>query len=183
MSLPRRLPDSLVLDRARDILLTRGAAATTREIAAASGLSQAALVQRYATKQKLIEAALTPTPLDVAYILGPVDAPTLGVVSRLIDQLVERLPAIAVLRQSGADEKAMAVAHEALGQPELLSALLHRLEGRRDLVDTLLLGAHGAALMRDAGTAEGRLAPLISALAKTIDIAFQKGASDASKRD
>jgi AcrR family transcriptional regulator len=68
---PRTISDETILAVSRDIFLTQGHQASTREIAQAAGVSEAILYQRYGTKEELFFAALAPTPPDLEEILGP----------------------------------------------------------------------------------------------------------------
>lgn len=76
MARPRSIDETRLLKVAREVFVTRGAQATTREIADAAGVSQAVLFQRYRTKQRLFFAALLPTPPDLDDLVG--DLPTAG---------------------------------------------------------------------------------------------------------
>lgn len=61
---PKILPE-LVLQAARELFSRDGLAASTKEIAAKSGLSEAALFKRYPTKSKLFLAAMLPPEIDM----------------------------------------------------------------------------------------------------------------------
>ena len=58
MARPRTISDADLLALARRVFRERGHQATTREVAAAAGLSQAALFKRFASKEALFLAAL-----------------------------------------------------------------------------------------------------------------------------
>jgi len=58
MGRPRLVADVAILAAAREVFLSRGAAATTQDVAAKAGLSQAAIFKRFSTKQELFLAAM-----------------------------------------------------------------------------------------------------------------------------
>ncbi|HEX4385891.1 MAG TPA: helix-turn-helix domain-containing protein [Myxococcales bacterium] len=58
MGRPRLIEDDAILAAAREVFLSRGAAATTQDVAERVGLSQAAIFKRFATKQELFLAAM-----------------------------------------------------------------------------------------------------------------------------
>ncbi len=91
MGRKKTISDEAVLSVARGIFRARGHAASTREIAAAAGVSEAVLYQRFGTKERLFHAALSPRPLDPAEILGPEEAA--GDPRAWIRYVVERMSA------------------------------------------------------------------------------------------
>jgi AcrR family transcriptional regulator len=67
---PKTIDDAAILDAARRLVAAQGLAVSTREIAAAAGISEAVLYQRFTSKHKLIEAALGFPELDTAAIFA-----------------------------------------------------------------------------------------------------------------
>ena len=60
MGRPRQITDERILVVARECFLELGPSAPTAVIAERLGISQAVLFQRFATKEELLRAALTP---------------------------------------------------------------------------------------------------------------------------
>jgi AcrR family transcriptional regulator len=58
MGRPRLVTDVAILAAAREVFLSRGATATTQDVAGKVGLSQAAIFKRFPTKQELFLAAM-----------------------------------------------------------------------------------------------------------------------------
>lgn len=71
MPRPRTITDDALLAIARRCFLARGHAIPTREIAAAAGISQAILYQRFGDKEALFLRAMTPAAPDPDLLLGP----------------------------------------------------------------------------------------------------------------
>ena len=67
----KQISDIEVLAVARDVFREQGHSASTREIAAKAGVSQATLFQRFGDKSALFQAAMTPEPLDIELIMEP----------------------------------------------------------------------------------------------------------------
>ena len=65
MGRPPKILSQLVLQSARELFSRDGLAASTKEIAAKAGLSEAALFKRYPTKSKLFLAAMLPPEIDM----------------------------------------------------------------------------------------------------------------------
>lgn len=66
MARPKTISDTDLLGIARNVFRERGPNATTRDVAAAAGLSQAALFKRFKTKEELFLAALSLHSTDLA---------------------------------------------------------------------------------------------------------------------
>ena len=166
---PKRVSDHDVLAQARRLFLTEGHAASTRAIAQHAGLSQAALVQRFGSKDKLFIAAVRPDALDIETILGTEDdAQRLGgveylaqVADRLLDVLGSQIPRLLHLHQHPAiTAAALTAAHEHLGVEALVAAfrrrvgwmqrhqVLARHVASETVVDGVLTLVHGVAFMR-----------------------------------
>jgi len=110
MSRPRTVSDDELLAVARDLLLREGARVATGAIAAAVGLSQAAVFKRFGTKDGLIVAALAPklpeewlAQVQVGPGDGPVDDQLIAVLLGFHAIFAKVLPALAVMRDSGID--------------------------------------------------------------------------------
>jgi AcrR family transcriptional regulator len=65
------IEDDEVLAAARRVFGAVGHAASTREIAAAAGISQAVLYQRFGSKDELFFRSMMPEPPDLDALLGP----------------------------------------------------------------------------------------------------------------
>ncbi len=75
MGRQKTISDEEVLRVARDLFRAQGHTVTTREIAEASGISEAVLYQRFGSKDDLFFAAMHPHGPDVEALLGPKDPP------------------------------------------------------------------------------------------------------------
>jgi AcrR family transcriptional regulator len=71
----KTISDDDVLRIARDVFLTQGHTATTRQVAEAAGISEAILYQRFASKDELFFAAMHAGGPDLDKLLGPRDPP------------------------------------------------------------------------------------------------------------
>lgn len=172
MSRPKSASDDLILTAARNAFMARGHGVSTRQIAADVRLSQPALIQRFGSKKQLFLAAMTPAPLDAAWIIdGESDESLLKpkarlfcILIRLQEQLAERAPRLLLLDQNP-DVTATEIedAHKRIGVPALNDALRKQIsewlsgpagdaEHRASqMVDAMLLAAHGATFMAMAG--------------------------------
>lgn len=119
MSRPRTVSDDELLAVARELLLRQGARVATGAIAAAVGLSQAAVFKRFGTKEGLIIAALAPKLPErwLAQVqVGPDEGPVedqLIIVLIGFHAIFERvLPALSVMHDSGIDLLKIASAFE-----------------------------------------------------------------------
>src|SRR5436305_15054768 len=94
----KTISDDEVLRVARGVFRTRGHTATTREIADAAGISEAALYQRFGSKDHLFFAAMHARGQDDEELLGPEDprgdarANMHGVVGQLAKYFGEFIP-------------------------------------------------------------------------------------------
>ena len=79
MGRPRSIDERELLRAARAVFVSRGAEATTREVAEAAGVSQTVLFQRYGTKRNLFFAAMLPAPPALEALLG--ELPPSGVIN------------------------------------------------------------------------------------------------------
>lgn len=184
----RIVSDEQLLAVARHAFATQGYGASTREIARAAGLSQAALFQRYRDKPTLFLAALVPAPLDVETVVAPLRDPhatdaraaLTETASRLLDGLRTLLPLLTALSTSPAvDQAVLAALHERLRGETLLANLsVHLARWQRDgrlpptrdpeaLVEALLVAVHGVLLMGRSGHFTSDAAQR-EALARTI---------------
>jgi AcrR family transcriptional regulator len=127
----KQISDIEVLAVARDVFRAQGHSASTREIAAKAGLSQATLFQRFGDKSALFQAAMTPEPLDIELIMEPaaqgglpVREQATEIAARLVEQISARLPQVVRLASdphSGAG--AIEAAHSRIGVESLRKAL------------------------------------------------------------
>jgi len=74
MTRPKTIDDAAILEATRRLVASHGLSVSTREIAAEAGISEAVLYQRYASKHKLIEAALGFPELDFSAVFAVVEA-------------------------------------------------------------------------------------------------------------
>lgn len=165
----KSISDEQVIQAAREVFLRDGTAASTREIGKQAGLSQAALFQRFGDKAALFARAMVPEALDPGTVIGPQDElrevgtelhlENLAV--RLAGQIGEVLPILLMIGQHPAlHHDVVEQAHQRLAVPALVAALethvaelgLQRPKEPADLVNALLLAAHGAALMQMAAS-------------------------------
>jgi AcrR family transcriptional regulator len=70
MARPRSISDEDLLAIAREVFIRDGAGGSTRLIAERAGLSEAGLFKRFSRKADLFLAAMTPSPVDAAAIIG-----------------------------------------------------------------------------------------------------------------
>src|SRR5262249_53254327 len=100
MGRQKTITDDEVLRIARDIFRAQGHTATTREIAQAAGISEAALYQRFGSKDELFFASMRPRGPDLEQLLGPKDPPQdaltylRAVVVRLGERFADVLPLV-----------------------------------------------------------------------------------------
>jgi AcrR family transcriptional regulator len=187
MGRPKRISDAEILRVARAVFREHGHTATTREIAQAAGISEAVLYQRFANKDDLFLAAMTPGAPDVERLLGPVEPPNDAhaylreVVVRLGEHFADVIPlALQMMTHPSFDPAARAHARPG-GPGALRQGLAERLESlaRRGRIATpspavtarLLIGlAHDWALM--VAFASGAAAQHIPELAEMVDIVW-----------
>jgi len=107
MARPRQVSDEQILEAARACFLEQGASVSTGVIAGRLGISQPALFKRFGTKERLLIAALKPSPERVLALLeaGPDDRPMraqLREVAATLDAFAhEMVPRVFVLRSAG----------------------------------------------------------------------------------
>ena len=70
MTRPRKITDDEILATTRQLLQEHGLGVSTRQIAAACGISEGVLFQRFATKEGLIRAALSLPQIDVPALVS-----------------------------------------------------------------------------------------------------------------
>lgn len=161
MGRPRRIDEAAVLEAARAVFLARGAAATTREVAEAAGVSQAVLFQRYRTKRRLYFAALLPRPPDLADLLGDppgrgpeaARAHLVGLATRLLEWIDASMPGSLRAALHPDFPEALADAHAPAGAEALVRAVADRI---RDLQ-----GRGGIGARTDADAAASTLVELV----------------------
>lgn len=148
MARPRFIEEAKLLRAAREVFVSRGAEATTREIAEAAGVSQALLFQRYGTKRHLFFAAMLPSPPDLEALIGGVPEPgaacarayLVGLAARLLAWIDLSLPGSlrAALHPDFPD--AVDDAHAPAGAVVIAGAIAERLsmlQARGDIADEL----------------------------------------------
>ena len=107
MARPRQVTDEQILEAALACFLEHGAAVSTGVIAGKLGISQPTLFKRFGTKERLMIAALKPTPGEVLEVLerGPDDRPMksqLREIAGALDAFAhEMVPRIFVLQSAG----------------------------------------------------------------------------------
>lgn len=107
MARPRTVSDEEILDAARVCFLEHGASVSTATIADKLGISQPALFKRFGTKERLLIAALRPSPGDLVEQLegGPDQRPMrvqMREIAGALDAFArEMVPRIFVLRSAG----------------------------------------------------------------------------------
>jgi AcrR family transcriptional regulator len=165
----RVVSDAHVLHTARHIFSTQGFAASTREIAAAAGLSQAALFQRFGDKSALFLSALVPAPVSADLIIGDADviatqhgtlAAAQEIAGRMLTAMRELLPLLTAISTSpDLDRAVLQAAHDRLQGDVLFGRVARTVSGweaRGDLpahltpsavVEVLVVAVHGILLM------------------------------------
>lgn len=130
----KTISDDALLAAARQIFVTRGYSASTREIAQIAGISETVLYQRFKTKDTLFYAAMVPSPPDVERMLGPEHpsgdphAYVRGSVDRMARFFAQCLPlGIQVMMHPGFDAAAFAEAQPARAAEQLERELARRL--------------------------------------------------------
>ncbi|MBZ5727541.1 MAG: TetR/AcrR family transcriptional regulator [Acidobacteriia bacterium] len=68
MGRTRTITDAELLEVAREVFVTAGFGASTKEIARRAGISEGVIYQRFATKDELFFAAMIPPPADLSQI-------------------------------------------------------------------------------------------------------------------
>ncbi len=104
MSRPRSIPDDQILDAARRAFTTRGAAATTAEIAHAAGVSEGTLFKRFGSKDRLLVASLG-LPSEPPWVAlcrdlagtGDVIANVRAITDAMIDAFCDLVPKLFVM--------------------------------------------------------------------------------------
>lgn len=131
----KTISDGELIEVARRVFREGGHSATTRDVAAAAGISQAVLYQRFQTKDELFFAAMLPQPPDLETLLGECPGESqdtleylVGVATRMLAYLGESAPAILHLVTHPSFTPAMmAQAHERILAEQLVEALTERL--------------------------------------------------------
>lgn len=106
MPRPKRIEDAPLLAIARRVFVRDGAHGSTREIAAAAGISEAALFKRYPTKTELFLAAMIPPDVDADAIvaaaagMGDPQEALVAISEQVLAYLREALPVIRQLMQT-----------------------------------------------------------------------------------
>ncbi len=147
----KTISDEDVLAAARGVFQEKGHAASTREIAAAAGVSEAVLYQRFKSKNALFFSAMLPCGPDLAAVLGPAEpasdahAYVRGAVERMAVYFAECLPAaMQVMMHPAFDAAAFAKSGPMTGTERLateLAARLRRLHRRRQIAATSFVAA------------------------------------------
>jgi len=171
----RTIDDDELLRVAREVFREGGHTATTRDVARAAGISQAALYQRFGSKEELFLRAMTPELPDVVALLGAypprsAKAHLREISGRLVDFFASMLPTLLhVHAHPGLSATHLKRWHARLPFPPIVHALRERLERMQadqliSLVDadaaahTLVATAHSAALLETmTGGAHGNL--------------------------
>lgn len=135
----RTIDDSEILEVARRVFREHGHAATTRDVARAAGISQSVLYQRFKTKDDLFFAAMSPSPPDMAVLLGD-EGDAMPDVERHLGDIALRVlayfdavtPAILHLVTHPAfDPKVIAQAHDRILAAGLAKGVAERLDALR----------------------------------------------------
>jgi AcrR family transcriptional regulator len=106
MPRPKRIEDDALMQIARRVFVRDGPHGSTREIAAAAGISEAALFKRYPTKTELFLAAMIPPDVDADTILaagesaGDPEEALVAISEAVLAYLREALPVIRQLMQT-----------------------------------------------------------------------------------
>jgi AcrR family transcriptional regulator len=155
MARPRVIPTATVLAAAREVFLARGAEAPTRAVAAAAGVSEGVLYQRFGTKRRLFFAAMVPPPPDLASLLGPrppatpraARADLVRIAAALLVWMSDAMPgALRAALHPGFPE-ALGPAHGTSGADGLVTALAERIHAMRG-AGALRQGADPGAVAR-----------------------------------
>ena len=188
MARPTLYTEKEILNAAASVFIENGYAASTRHIAKVVGLSQPALIQKFGSKKNLFQMAIMPEPVDIEWIIkGDSKAQNLAhsvlltrLAGRLYQQISTRVPRLLLLQLSPeTDPEFIEAAHNHIGVPSLIDALsahLKQIMGRMvdeheipDLVETLMLAAHGATLMKRAGANSDAIKLRLEAVGTFID--------------
>lgn len=166
----KQIADGKVLEIARAAFTQSGFGISSRALARATGLSQATLIQRFGSKERLFVAAMLPAPLDTNLLEMCRDDFTALVICA-VEQIAARVPiALQVALSEIATQDTIGAIHLALKVPDFASALGAKIDAlqvegklRNDvtsiaLVEAILVAAHGFTLM--ALTSSDRKLPL-----------------------
>ena len=147
----KTISDDDVLAAARRVFQAKGHEASTREIAASVGISEAVLYQRFKNKNALFFASMLPCGPDVLAVLGPPEPPDEArayvrrVVERMAHYFLECVPAgMQVMMHPAFDHAAFAKSEPMVGRMLLtneLASRLRRLHGRQRMSTTAFLPA------------------------------------------
>lgn len=130
----KSIDDDEVLAIARDVFQRQGHEASTRDVAAAAGVSQAVLFQRFGSKEELFFRAMRPDALDVDALFAPYppdDAldDLLALSERVAAYMRRFLPTLLkVMAVPGLPHERLRAWHDELPFPRLAAALTRRLE-------------------------------------------------------
>lgn len=132
MGRPKVIDDDEVLAVARRVFRDSGHAASTRDIAAAAGISQAVLYQRFGSKDELFFRAMMPEAPDLDALLGALPArdgfaDLLGMAERIHAYMRAFLPTmLKVLAVPGVEAERLREWHDRLPFLALADALAAR---------------------------------------------------------
>lgn len=134
----KSIDDDEVLAIARETFQRQGHEASTRDVAAAVGVSQAVLFQRFGSKEELFFRAMRPDPLDVDALFAPyppddVLADLLALSERVAAYMRRFMPTLLkVMAVPGVPPARLRAWHDELPFPRLAAALTRRFERLAD---------------------------------------------------
>lgn len=194
----KTISDEGILAAARQVFLEKSHAASTREIAAVAGVSEAVLYQRFKSKEALFFAAMLGAGPDLTALLGPPEPPAdahayvQGVVERMVDYFSRSVPAWTQVMMHPSFDPALVATSKAMTAVQDLThefaERLRRLHARRRIADTACPAAAGllTALAHDwalHATLLGRAAHLDHThLRAMVDVIWRGLAPAASRR-
>ena len=177
MGRTKTIDDRELLQIARTVFREQGHTAATRDIAAAAGISQAVLYQRFGSKEELFLRAMAPEMPDLDALLGPypprsAKADLARITSRLADFFASHMPTLLhVVAHPDLRPKQLHQWHEHLPFVPIVHALAARLQ--RMQADGLIRRVNAEAAAR----------AIVSAVHTSAFLATMLDAHDAAKVD
>jgi AcrR family transcriptional regulator len=183
------ITDDTALAIARDLFSKEGYSVSTRKLAAAIGLSQATLVQRFGSKSQLFVASMLPPPLIFDDIVSRSTNNSFeDIAVAVVQEVAVRLPIVLQLASNTSIEKSILdIAHANLEVPAAFASLVRQvavLQQRGEIqattepsaiVEALLIAAHGFTLMMMTSTEKALPVEAIRRFAATLS-KFHHGA-------
>ncbi len=173
MGRKKQITDAQLLAFAQTAFIKAGFSASTREIAAAAGVSEAVLFQRYRTKAELFFAAMVPPPIQLDHLFEQPDADPRLQLKRVFIALIDYFRAARPILSQLSVHPDFRFDDFAAKHPEssmitmfqqLMRFIVEHLDSERDPAGATLLlitSAHSLAYFEGMGAHGGRFEPFM----------------------